>query len=389
MAADEPNGAAAPATFGSEPGEAAVSLTPHTYEALPSRVVFGAGAVASVAAEVDRFGASRVVLIDGLFNDALRARIEADLAGRHAGTITEVAQHVPAEVAARALAQTRAVNADGLVALGGGSATGLAKAIALETGVPILAIPTTYAGSEMTPIWGITAAGRKTTGSDPRVLPRTVVYDPELVLSLPLRVGAASGMNAMAHCVEALWTPAANPVTDAVAGDGMARLARGLRATNANPEDLEARAETLRGAWLAGTALAVGGTGLHHKLCHVLGGSFGLPHADVHAAVLPWVVDYYRDAAPAALARIAAALDADDAVAGLQDLAHGLGLGGGLAGLGLLEAALDEAAAQAIEVAPQTPKPIDRAGIREILGNAFTDGNRNGNGTNGTGEEDG
>jgi alcohol dehydrogenase class IV len=359
-----------------------------TYEALPSRVVFGAGAVAQVAAEVDRFGASRVVLIDGLFNDALRAKIEADLAGRHAGTITEVAQHVPAEVAARALAQSRAVNADGLVALGGGSATGLAKAIALETGVPILAIPTTYAGSEMTPIWGITAAGRKTTGSDPRVLPRTVVYDPELVLSLPLRVGAASGMNAMAHCVEALWTPAANPVTDAVAGDGMARLAGGLRATNADPNDLEARAETLRGAWLAGTALAVGGTGLHHKLCHVLGGSFGLPHAEVHAAVLPWVVGYYRDAAPAALVRIAAALDADDAVAGLQDLAHGLGLGGGLAGLGLLEAALDEAAAQAIEVAPQTPKPIDRAGIRQILGNAFVNGKSNGNGK-GTGEEDG
>lgn len=376
-----------------EPSAAGVrpALIPHTYEALPSRVVFGAGAVASVAAEVDRFGASRVVLIDGLFNDPLRARIEADLAGRHAGTITEVAQHVPAEVAARALSQSRAVNADGLLALGGGSATGLAKAIALETGVPILAIPTTYAGSEMTPIWGITAAGRKTTGSDPRVLPRTVVYDPELVLSLPLRVGAASGMNAMAHCVEALWTPAANPVTDAVAGDGMARLARGLRATNADPDDLEARVETLRGAWLAGTALAVGGTGLHHKLCHVLGGSFGLPHADVHAAVLPWVVDYYRDAAPAALARIAAALDADDAVTGLQDLAHGLGLGGGLAGLGLLEAALDEAAAQAIEVAPQTPKPIDRAGIREVLGNAFINGNGNGNGngTNGTGEEDG
>lgn len=372
-----------------EPSAAGVrpALIPHTYEALPSRVVFGAGAVASVAAEVDRFGASRVVLIDGLFNDPLRARIEADLAGRHAGTITEVAQHVPAEVAARALSQSRAVNADGLLALGGGSATGLAKAIALETGVPILAIPTTYAGSEMTPIWGITAAGRKTTGSDPRVLPRTVVYDPELVLSLPLRVGAASGMNAMAHCVEALWTPAANPVTDAVAGDGMARLARGLRATNADPDDLEARVETLRGAWLAGTALAVGGTGLHHKLCHVLGGSFGLPHADVHAAVLPWVVDYYRDAAPAALARIAAALDADDAVTGLQDLAHGLGLGGGLAGLGLLEAALDEAAAQAIEVAPQTPRPIDRAGIREVLGNAFTDGN--GNGTNGTGEDNG
>jgi alcohol dehydrogenase class IV len=356
------------------------SADPLTYEPLPGRVIFGAGASAEIGAELERLGAGRVVLIDGLLNDTVRERIEADLGGRHAGTITEVAQHVPAEVAARALAQARAVNADGLVALGGGSATGLAKAIALETGVPILAIPTTYAGSEMTPIWGITAAGRKTTGSDQRVLPRTVVYDPELFLSLPPRVGAASGMNAMAHCVEALWTPAANPVTDAVAGDAIARLARGLRAAHAAPADLEARAETLRGAWLGGTALAVGGTGLHHKLCHVLGGSFGLPHAEVHAAVLPWVVDYYREAAPRALARIAAALDADDAVTGLQDLARDLDLGGGLAGLGLLEAALDEAAAQAEEVAPQTPAPIDRAGIREILGNAFTNGNGEGHG---------
>jgi maleylacetate reductase len=364
------------------------TISTHTYEALPSRVVFGVGAVAHVAGEVDRFGASRAILIDGLLDDALRARIEADLAGRHAGTITEVAQHVPAEVVARALAQARAVNADGLVALGGGSATGLAKAIALETGVPILAIPTTYAGSEMTPIWGITAAGRKTTGSDPRVLPRTVVYDPGLLVSLPPHVGAASGMNAMAHCVEALWTPAANPVTDAVATDGMARLARGLRAAHEDPADLEARAEALRGAWLAGTALAVGGTGLHHKLCHVLGGSFGLPHADVHAAVLPWVVDYYRDAAPAALDRIAAALGAEDAVGGLEDLARDLGLGGGLAGLGLIEAALGEAADQAIEVAPQRPAPIDRAGIRQILGNAYGNPN-NTSGTNGTGEDDG
>lgn len=359
---------------------AGASLAVETYEALPSRVVFGAGALTRLAAEVDRFGASRVVLIDGLFDEALRARIEAELAGRHAGTIDEVAQHVPAEVAARALTQARAVNADGLIALGGGSATGLAKAVALETGVPILAVPTTYAGSEMTPIWGITAAGRKTTGSDPRVLPRTVVYDPELLLSLPLPVGAASGMNAMAHCVEALWTPAANPVTDAVAGDGMERLARGLRAANADPGDLEARAEALRGAWLGGTALAVAGTGLHHKLCHVLGGSFGLPHAEVHAAVLPWVVDYYRGAAPGALSRIAGALGTDDAVTGLLDLARDLGLGGGLAGLGLPEAALEEAADQAVEVAPQTPAPIDRDGIREILGNAFTNGTGEGNG---------
>jgi len=345
-----------------------------TYEALPSRVVFGAGAVAQVAAEVDRFGASRVVLIDGLFNDALRARIEADLAGRHAGTITEVAQHVPAEVAARALAQSRAVNADGLVALGGGSATGLAKAIALETGVPILAIPTTYAGSEMTPIWGITAAGRKRTGSDPRVLPRTVVYDPELTLSLPPLASAASGMNAVAHCVEAMWTAAANPVTDAVAAEGIALLAAGLRGSVREPRDLEARGRALRGAWLGGTALAVGGTGLHHKICHVLGGTFDLPHAEVHAIVLPWVVEHYREAAPAALARVARALDAEDAVAGLRELGRDLGLEAGLADFGLEQGDVELASELAAAVAPELPAPTSRAQIEEILDKAMYTG---------------
>jgi maleylacetate reductase len=376
MAAAEGAGAAA---RGSGTPRAAGSLT---YEPLPGRVVFGAGALDELVAEVERLGAARALLIDGLFDSHLRARVERDLGPRHAGTIDEVAQHVPAEGAASATEHARELGADCLVALGGGSATGLAKAIALETGLPILAVPTTFAGSEMTPIWGITAAGRKTTGKDLRVLPRTVIYDPALTLSLPPRVGAASGMNAVAHCVEALWTLAANPVTDAVAGDGIARLARGLRASHREPRDLEARAETLRGAWLGGTALAVAGTGLHHKICHVLGGSFGLPHAEVHAAVLPWVVGFYRDAVPAAMARIASALDADDAEAGLRELAADLDLGGGLAALGLAEGDLDRAADLAAEVAPQTPAPIDRAQIRELLGRAMDGGATGlGNGT--------
>ncbi len=348
-----------------------------TYEALPGRVVFGAGALDRLAAEVGHLGAGRALLIDGLLDPDLRRRVEADLGARHAGTIDEAPQHVPAAAAADATGRARGLGADCLVALGGGSATGLAKAIALETDLPIVAVPTTYAGSEMTPIWGITADGRKTTGKDLRVLPRTVIYDPELTLSLPPRAGAASGMNALAHCVEALWTPASNPLTDAVAGDGIARLDRGLRAAHRAPGDLGARAEALRGAWLGGTALAVAGTGLHHKLCHVLGGSFDLPHAEVHAAVLPWVVGFYREAAPGAMARIAAALGTEDAEAGLRELARDLDLGGGLADLGLAEGDLDRAADLAAEVAPQTPAPIGREQIRALLGIAFADANGN------------
>ncbi len=342
-----------------------------TYEALPGRVVFGAGALAELAAEVELLGGERVLVVDGLFDRGLRERVEADLGARHLATIDEVAQHVPTELASGALAQARELGADCLVAVGGGSAVGVAKAVAKETGLPILAVPTTYAGSEMTPIWGITAAAQKTTGRDLRVLPRTVIYDPELTLTLPPLVAAASGMNAIAHCVEALWTPAANPVTDAVAGEGIALLAAGLRAAQHEPRDIEARAQALRGAWLGGTALAVGGTGLHHKICHVLGGSFGLPHAEVHAAVLPWVVELYREAAPAALARVAGALGCEDAVAGLHKLAADLGLAAGLADLGLREADLDLAAELAAAVAPEVPAPVSRAQIQALLARAM------------------
>lgn len=344
---------------------------PLTYEALPGRVVFGAGALGEVAAEVERLGAERALLVDGLLEPATLARLQTELGARHAGTIGEVAQHVPAEFAAAALGRAYELGADCLVALGGGSATGLAKAVALESGTPILAVPTTYAGSEMTPIWGITAAARKQTGRDLRVLPRTVVYDPELTFTLPPAASAASGMNAVAHCVEAMWTAAANPVTDAVAAEGIALLAAGLRGSVRDPRDIEARSRALRGAWLGGTALAVGGTGLHHKICHVLGGTFGLPHAEVHAIVLPWVVDYHRGAAPEALARIARALGAVDAVAGLRELAADLGLGAGLADLGLREGDLELAAELAAAVAPAVPVASGPGEIRGILERAM------------------
>jgi alcohol dehydrogenase class IV len=345
-----------------------------SYEALPGRVVFGVGAVGEVAAEVELLGGQRVLVIDGLLDAALVERLERELGERHAGTLGEVAQHVPAELAASALARSRELGADCLLALGGGSATGVAKAVAKETGLPIIAVPTTYAGSEMTPIWGITTEARKTTGRDLAVLPRTVIYDPELTVSLPTLASAASGMNAVAHCVEAMWTPAANPVTDAVAAEGITLLAAGLRGSVREPRDLEARGLALQGAWLGGTALAVGGTGLHHKICHVLGGTFDLPHAEVHAIVLPWVVEHYREAAPAALARVARALDAEDAVAGLRELGRDLGLEAGLADFGLAPSDVELASELAAAVAPDVPAPTSREQIAAILNNAMTTG---------------
>lgn len=344
------------------------------YEGLPGRVVFGAGSIAELPAEVDRLQCGKVLLVDGLLDGPVVARVTQDLGGRHVETISVARQHVPAELAQAALQTANSVGADCLLSIGGGSALGVAKSVARQTRLPIVALPTTYAGSEMTPIWGVTADGQKTTGRDLAVLPRTVVYDPELTVSLPAAATAASGMNAIAHCVEAMWTRDRNPVTDAIASEAIAQLAAGLRGSVTDPQDIDARGQALRGAWLAGMALAQAGTGLHHKICHVLGGTFDLPHADVHAAVLPWVVEGYRSVAPDALRRTAAALRATDAVAGLQQLATDLHVEAGLAELGLDADGAARAADLVAAGSPAEPAPVTRDQIHAILEQAMTAG---------------
>jgi maleylacetate reductase len=236
-----------------------------------------------------------------------------------------------------------------------------------------VAVPTTYAGSEVTPVWGQTEAQRKTTGVDRRVLPRTIVYDPELTLTLPPELSAASGMNALAHCVEAFWAPGANPVTSALAEQGIRALAAGLPGVVADGSDLDARADTLLGAWLAGAAFAVAGSGLHHKVCHVLGGAYDLPHAQTHAIVLPHVLAHNAPGVPEAAARIAAALGADDAVRGLTDLSRELGIPSGLREVGLREDQLDEATDLVLEKVPaDNPVPTDREDVTRLLRAAWS-----------------
>jgi len=255
--------------------------------------------------------------------------------------------------------------------VGGGSTTGLGKAIALTSSLPILAVPTTYAGSEMTPIYGLTEGGMKKTGRDARVLPRTVIYDPSLTVSLPAALSAASGMNAIAHCVEALYAQDANPVISLMAEEGIRALAASLPVVVREPQNLDARSDALYGAWLAGIALGAAGMALHHKLCHTLGGTWNLPHAETHAIVLPHAARYNRDAAPEAMARIARALGAADAPGGLYDLEKRLGLRMRLADLGMPEADLARAAKIATEAPYPNPAAIEYADVLELLQNAF------------------
>ncbi|HTW85723.1 MAG TPA: maleylacetate reductase [Candidatus Sulfotelmatobacter sp.] len=341
------------------------------YEGTPTRVVFAAGASAQLAEELDRAGLRAVLLVAGDEQYARLGDVAAALGARVGGTFNEVREHVPVALAARARRFAAEIGADGIVALGGGSAIGLAKAVALTSGLPIVAVPTTYAGSEMTPIYGLTEDGRKTTGRDPRVRPQVVVYDPLLTRTLSPELSAASGLNALAHAVEALYAIDANPVVSLIAEESIRALAAGLPRVVEGPDDVDARAQCLYGAWLAGIALGSVSMALHHKLCHTLGGTWDLPHARTHAVVLPHAAAYNAPAAPTAMARVARALGVDDAPRGLADLARRLGVPGTLRELGFPSAALDRAADLAAASPYPNPRPIERDAIRALLARAF------------------
>jgi alcohol dehydrogenase class IV len=282
--------------------------------------------------------------------------------------------HVPIETARAARDEARRLGADCAVAIGGGSATGLGKAIALDSGLPILAIPTTYAGSEVTSIYGLTEGGVKKTGRDARVLPKTVIYDPELTLTLPLAMTVTSALNAIAHAAEGLYAHDGNPVVALMAEQGIRAFAAALPPLQADPKDLAARSEALYGAWLCGTVLGSVAMGLRHKLCHTLGGSFNLPHADTHTVILPHALAYNAAAAPQAMACISKALgdgSGSNAALGLQQLARRHGAPTSLAAIGMPAEGLDRAADLAASTPYPNPRPLERAALRALLQRAY------------------
>ena len=341
------------------------------YVAQAARVVFGAGALAHLGREIEALGAKKALVLSTPEQRASAERVAGLLGPRAAGVFDRAVMHVPIETAREARELARRLGADCAVAIGGGSTTGLGKAIALDSGLPILASPTTYAGSEMTPIYGITEAGLKKTGKDPRVLPRTVIYDPELTLSLPATMSVTSGINAIAHAAEGLYAVDANPIMDLMAEEGIAALGRALPAIVADPRAIGARGDALYGAWLCGTVLGNVGMALHHKLCHTLGGSFNLPHAETHTIVLPHALAYNAAAAPLAMQRIAKALGGSSAAQAAFDLAKDNGAPTALREIGMKEADLDRACEIALQNQYPNPRPLEHAAIRQLLQNAF------------------
>ncbi|MET7698532.1 maleylacetate reductase [Streptomyces sp. NPDC005485] len=343
-----------------------------SYETQPVRVVFRPGAsVSATPGEAAGLGLRRLLVVCGSRGEAT-ARTVADAlgdacVGLHAGA----RMHVPVEIVERAVEVARAAGADGCVAVGGGSAIGLGKAIALRTGLPLIAVPSTYAGSEMTPVWGLTEHGAKRTGRDPAVQPRSVVYDPDLTLSLPVDLSVTSGINALAHAVEALYAPDGSPLVSLMAQEGVRAMTGALPGIAVAPDDLDARARALYAAWLCGACLGATTMGLHHKLCHVLGGSFGLPHAETHTVILPYALAYNAPEAPHAVAALNRALDTDDAPRTLHDLARRLGAPGSLAELGVTEDDLEVAALHAASQPYANPREVTADGILGVLRAAY------------------
>ncbi|WP_372463425.1 maleylacetate reductase [Actinospica acidithermotolerans] len=349
---------------------------------LPQRVLFATGgARGNLAGQIETLGARRVMVIAGEGERDL-ARTVADglpvVRWHH-----EVVMHVPVEVAERAREIAAADGVDALVCIGGGSTTGLAKAVALTSGLPIVAVPTTYAGSEATNVWGMTEGARKTTGVDDKVLPRAIVYDASLMLTLPVELSVASGLNALAHCVDSMWAPRADPIDRALAAEGIRALRIGLPLVVKEPTGAEGREHALYGAYLSARAFASAGSGLHHKICHVLGGMFNLPHAQTHAVVLPYVLAFNAPYADDARRLIAAAFDVsaepgsasdpDGAVTGLNNLRAQLNAPRSLRDLGMPEDGI-AAAAEAVlaAVPPRNPRPVTRENITELLHAAWS-----------------
>ena len=353
-------------------------MNPFTYDQLAARIVFGAGRLAEVGAEVERLGRQRVMLISDWAATAAAISVSAQLGPRLALPWDEVAQHVPVELADRASSAATEAKVDCVVCIGGGSSTGLAKAIALSHSVPIIAVPTTYAGSEQTQIYGLTGGRHKQTGKDPIVQPKTVVYDPELTVGLPPQVTGPSAFNALAHSVEALYAPGNNPITSALALEGVRAIHESLPTVMASPGDVEARGRLLYGAYLSGVALGTTSTGLHHKLCHVLGGRFNLVHADAHSVILPHAVAFNAPALPNEMARLAEALGVPggNPATALWDLAVASNVPTKLAELhghdGLLrrEELPGAAHAAALEITVN-PRPVTEADLLGLLERAY------------------
>tara|TARA_A100001391_G_scaffold203994_1_gene198068 strand:+ start:6751 stop:7818 length:1068 start_codon:yes stop_codon:yes gene_type:complete len=346
-------------------------MYPFVYQALSQRVVFGSGTTGQVGDELARMELTRALVLTTPQQEEIGRQMVTTLGARAAGLFAGAAMHTPIEVTDEALKQIEAVGADCVVSIGGGSTTGLGKAIALRTDLPQIVIPTSYAGSEATPILGETKNGAKTTQRSMKVLPEVIVYDVDLTMSLPAKMTVTSGLNAIAHSVEGLYTQDRNPIISTIAQQGIAALARALPVIHQRPDDAEARSDALYGAWACGTVLGAVGMALHHKICHVLGGSFELPHAETHTVILPHATAYNERAVARELGPVADIFQSESAASGLWSFARRLDAPMTLAELGMKQPDLDRAVEVMMSNPYWNPQPLAEEELRGLLDDAF------------------
>ena len=344
---------------------------PFQHEALPARVRFGTGTIATLAEEAERLAVTRIVVLCTPGQRAKAEHAASFLPGRVAGIFDSAAMHTPVEVTEQALTVVLALKADAVLAVGGGSAIGLGKAIALRTDLPQIVLPTTYAGSEATPILGQTENGLKTTLRTLKVLPEVVIYDVDLTLTLPVGISMTSGLNAIAHAAEALYSPDGNPLVSLMAEQGISSLVEGLPLIHRAPQGLEGRTQALYGAWLCGSCLGLVGMALHHKICHTLGGTFDLPHAETHAIMLPHTLAYNLPAAHDVRTRLSRVLGSPQPARALAELAERVGAPRALRDIGMPESGIAKAAEIAVRNPYANPRPIDRGLIEAMLRRAW------------------
>lgn len=331
------------------------------------RVRFGVGIRSQVSEEIARLGCKRALVLSTPPQADAAMEMAQEIGDLAVGVFTRAAMHTPVAVTEEAVAHAQSVRADCLVAVGGGSTTGLGKAIALRTDLPQIVVPTTYAGSEATNILGQTENGVKTTLTDPKVQPEIILYDAELVKTLPVGMTVTSGLNAMAHAAEGLYAGDRNPVSTLLAIEGLEAFAESLEKVVANPADLEARGRTLYGAWLCGTVLGQVGMALHHKLCHALGGSFDLPHAETHAVILPHAIAFNARAAQKELEPVSRIFGDSNPGRALHAFAERLGAPLALRDIGLKKEDLEKAAEIATSKPYWNPQKVTKEDIAALL----------------------
>ena len=347
-------------------------MEPFEYNANPGRVVFDPGSIQKLPDEIRRLGLKAPLLLttpQQVDQGCDLAKILQDASISPAGTYNNATMHTPSHVTEEALNFIKDKSADCVVSIGGGSTTGLGKAVSVRTGLPHICIPTTYAGSEMTPILGETQDGKKTTRSDAKILPGIVIYDVDLTMTLPVSLSATSGVNAIAHAVEALYSTKKNPIIDMFALEGVRSLAESLPGIVKDPQSRPAREKAQYGAWLCGVCLGSSTMALHHKLCHTLGGSFNLPHAETHTIVLPHALSYNAPAIPDAMAKLASVLPGSDgdATKGLNVLLDKLAVKRALKDYGMKEEDVDKAAEIAVSNQYPNPRGLEKEKIREVI----------------------